>query len=47
MLTSKEQQELRERYTSNVEKVVADYFSKILNSKEIYTNNYYDYEKRL
>lgn len=47
MLTSKEQQELRERYTSNVEKVVADYFSKILNSKEIYTNNYYDYEKKI
>lgn len=43
----KEQQELREKYTSNVEKVVADYFSKILNSKEIYINNYYDYEKKI
>lgn len=46
-LTRKEQQELREKYTSNVEKVVADYFSKILNSKEIYINNHYDYEKKI
>lgn len=47
MLTSKKQQEIRKRYTANVEKVVADYFSKILNCKEIYTNNYYDYEKKI
>ena len=47
ILTSKEQQKIRERYTSNVEKVVAEYFSKILNCKEIYTNNYYDYEKKI
>ena len=46
-LKRKEQQELREKYTSNVEKVVADYFSKILNSKGIYINNYYDYEKKI
>ena len=46
-LKRKEQQELREKYTSNVEKVVADYFSKILNSKEIYINNHYDYEKKI
>lgn len=46
-LKKKEQQELREKYTSNVEKVVADYFSKILNSKGIYINNYYDYEKKI
>lgn len=46
-LKRKEQQELRKKYTSNVEKVVADYFSKILNSKGIYINNYYDYEKKI
>ena len=46
-LASKKKQEIRERYTANVEKVVADYFSKILNCKEIYTNNYYDYDKKI
>lgn len=46
-ITSKKQQEIRERYTANVEKVVAEYFSKILNCKEIYTNNYYDFDKKI
>lgn len=47
MLTDREHQDLRERYTSNIEKVVSDYFRQILNCREIYTNNYYDYGKKI
>lgn len=47
ILTDREHQDLRERYTSNVEKVVSDYFRQILNCREIYTNNYYDYGKKI
>ncbi len=46
-LTKQEQQVLRDKYTTNVEKVVADYFGKIVINKKIYTNNYYNYGKRI
>lgn len=46
-IPNKEQQELREIYTSNIENVVANYFRRILVNKEIYLNNYYDYEKKI
>ena len=35
------------KYTSNIEKVVCNYFNNILMSKESYIGNYYDYNKKI
>ena len=40
-------QELRAKYTSNIEKVVATYFRNILDTEQIYIKNYYDYNKKI
>ncbi len=41
------EQELRAKYTSNIEKVVATYFKNILDTEQIYMKNYYDYNKKI
>lgn len=41
------QQELRKKYTSNIEKIVAQYFNEILINGDLYVNNYYDYNQKI
>ena len=44
---NKRVQEIRAKYTSNIEKVVFNYFNNILMAKESYIGNYYDYNKKI
>lgn len=40
-------EEIRARYTSNVEQVVLNYFKNIFNTKQIYIGNYYEYNQKI
>lgn len=40
-------EEIRAKYTSNVEKVVLGYFNNILNTKQSYIKNFYNYNKKI
>ncbi len=40
---SKEKDIIRKKYTSNIENLIVNYLNKILNSKNAYINNFYDY----
>lgn len=40
-------EEIRAKYTSNIEKVVIRYFNNILDTKQSYITNFYDYNKKI
>lgn len=40
-------EEIRARYTSNVEQVVLNYFKNIFNTKQSYIGNYYEYNQKI
>ncbi len=40
-------EEIRARYTSNVEQVVLNYFKNIFNTKQSYIGNYYEYSQKI
>lgn len=40
-------EEIRSKYTSNIEKVVIGYFKNILDTKQSYLKNFYDYNKKI
>lgn len=41
------EQEIRAKYTANIEKVVIKYFDNILETKQSYIKNFYDYNKKI
>ena len=45
--SSLKSQEIRAKYTSNIEKVVMKYFNNILKNKQSYVKNYYSYNNKI
>lgn len=46
-LNKQNKEQLRYKYTSNIEKIVAGYFQQILNNSTININNFYDFNKKI
>lgn len=46
-LNKQSKEQLRYKYTSNIEKIVAGYFQQILHNSKININNFYDFNKKI